>query len=232
MSRLWLALIVCAACKPSSEAREEEAQRQQRARAGDADLLYAMGALLGARVRDRGLSPVEREKVKAGFSDSAAGARLDLPSQDLEEWGPRVDAMMARRGNPAVGAEKERGAAFARAAASEQGATVLPSGTIVRVLKQGEGPNPAGSDEVKVSYQGKLIDGTVFDSSDRHGGPAQFALDKVIRCWTEGVGRLRAGAKAQLTCPSGTAYGDAGRPPQIPGGATLVFEVELLSVKH
>jgi FKBP-type peptidyl-prolyl cis-trans isomerase len=82
-----------------------------------------------------------------------------------------------------------------------------------------------------VNYQGRLVDGTVFDSSAQHGGPATFPLGKVIRCWTEGVQKLRIGGKAKLSCPSDLAYGDAGRPPQIPGGATLVFEIELLGVQ-
>jgi FKBP-type peptidyl-prolyl cis-trans isomerase len=83
---------------------------------------------------------------------------------------------------------------------------------------------------VKVNYVGKLIDGTVFDSSQSHGGPAQFALKQVISCWTEAVPKMKQGEKARLVCPSSAAYGDQGRPPQISPGATLVFEIELIAV--
>jgi FKBP-type peptidyl-prolyl cis-trans isomerase FkpA len=83
---------------------------------------------------------------------------------------------------------------------------------------------------VKVNYRGTLIDGTEFDSSYKRNQPAQFPLNGVIRCWTEGVQKMKVGGKARLVCPSDIAYGDSGRPPLIPGGATLIFEIELLEV--
>jgi FKBP-type peptidyl-prolyl cis-trans isomerase FkpA len=83
---------------------------------------------------------------------------------------------------------------------------------------------------VKVNYRGTLIDGTEFDSSYKRNQPAQFPLSGVIRCWTEGVQKMKVGGKARLVCPSEIAYGDSGRPPTIPGGATLIFEIELLEI--
>ena len=89
------------------------------------------------------------------------------------------------------------------------------------------------TDVVSVHYHGTLPDGKVFDSSVQRGQPAEFPLNQVIPCWTEGVQKMKVGGKARLVCPSTIAYGDQGRPPVIPGGATLVFEVELLEVaKH
>ena len=84
---------------------------------------------------------------------------------------------------------------------------------------------------MKVHYKGTLIDGTEFDSSYKRGQPAEFPLNGVIPCWTEGVQKMKVGGKAKLVCPSDIAYGDRGAPPKIPPGATLVFEVELLDVK-
>jgi FKBP-type peptidyl-prolyl cis-trans isomerase FkpA len=81
-----------------------------------------------------------------------------------------------------------------------------------------------------VNYRGTLIDGTEFDSSYKRNQPAQFPLSGVIRCWTEGVQKMKVGGKARLVCPSEIAYGDNGRPPTIPGGATLIFEIELLEI--
>jgi len=83
---------------------------------------------------------------------------------------------------------------------------------------------------VKVHYTGKLTDGTVFDSSVQRGEPATFPLNGVIKCWTEGVQKMKVGGKATLTCPSDIAYGDQGRPPTIKPGATLVFDVELIEI--
>jgi FKBP-type peptidyl-prolyl cis-trans isomerase FkpA len=103
------------------------------------------------------------------------------------------------------------------------------SGLVYRELKAGAGASPAATDTVKVHYRGTLVNGTEFDSSYKRNEPAQFALNGVIRCWTEGVQKMKPGGKSVLVCPSDLAYGDGGRP-SIPGGATLVFEIELLEV--
>jgi len=99
-----------------------------------------------------------------------------------------------------------------------------------KTLKPGDGPSPQATDKVKVNYEGKLTNGTVFDSSYKRGQPAEFGLNQVIKCWTEGVAKMKVGEKARLVCPSDIAYGDHGHPPTIPGGATLVFEIELLGI--
>jgi FKBP-type peptidyl-prolyl cis-trans isomerase FkpA len=127
--------------------------------------------------------------------------------------------------------EKAKGQTFADEAAKLPGAVKTASGMVFQSLKAGTGESPKPTDTVSVHYQGTLIDGKEFDSSIKRGQPAEFALNGVIPCWTEGVGRMKVGEKAKLVCPSAIAYGDQGRPPQIPPGATLVFEVELLSIK-
>jgi FKBP-type peptidyl-prolyl cis-trans isomerase FkpA len=149
-----------------------------------------------------------------------------LRDADLEEWGPKVEAVLGRRTNPRVAAEKDRGRKVALQTAKERGATTLPSGVVVVTERQGDGRQPAATDRVRVKYEGRLVDGKSFDSSES----AEFPLNQVIPCWTEGVQQIKVGGKARLVCPSGTAYGDQGRPPQIPPGATLVFTVELLGI--
>ncbi len=111
-----------------------------------------------------------------------------------------------------------------------QGAITTPSGLVYRELKAGTGASPKATDAVKVNYRGTLMDGTEFDSSYKRNQPAEFPLNQVIPCWTEGVQMMKVGGKSQLTCPASIAYGPQGRPPVIPGGATLIFEIELLGI--
>ena len=105
----------------------------------------------------------------------------------------------------------------------------LPSGVVVEHLKQGTGPQPTVSDVVRVNYRGTLANGTEFDSSDKHGGPATFPLGRVIPCWTQGLQKMKVGGKAKLTCPAATAYGDRAVGP-IPPNSDLTFEVELIGI--
>jgi len=114
--------------------------------------------------------------------------------------------------------------------AAAPGAVKTSSGLIYRELRAGSGASPAATDTVKVHYRGTLVDGTEFDSSYKRNEPAEFPLNRVIPCWTEGVQRMKVGGKSQLVCPSAIAYGERGSPPAIPGGATLVFEIELLGI--
>jgi FKBP-type peptidyl-prolyl cis-trans isomerase FkpA len=233
-----LSLPLAARAEDRDKERREEARREEERRehtgaekpASQDDLLYALGALLGHRIANHSFTPREMELVRKGFTDAAMNRKLRLPDADLDEWGPRVDEMMSRRAKPLVTAVKDQGKVFADAAAKEPGALRLPSGVVIRTLAAGSGRSPLQTSRVKVNYVGKLIDGTVFDSSQSHGGPAQFALNQVISCWTEAVPKMKQGEKARLVCPSSVAYGDQGRPPQIPPGATLVFEIELIAV--
>ncbi|KAB2872835.1 MAG: FKBP-type peptidyl-prolyl cis-trans isomerase [Burkholderiaceae bacterium] len=119
---------------------------------------------------------------------------------------------------------------FAAKAAKEPGAVVTPSGLVFRSLKEGSGPSPQATDKVRVNYRGTFANGKEFDSSYARGQPAEFPLDRVIKCWTEGVQRIKVGGKARLTCPPAIAYGERGAGGVIPPGATLQFEVELLGI--
>ena len=122
--------------------------------------------------------------------------------------------------------------AYLDKASAERGAKRTASGLVYRELRPGTGATPTATDVVKVHYRGTLTDGKEFDSSYKRNSPASFPLNRVIPCWTEGVAMMKVGGKAQLVCPSSIAYGDRGSPPVIPGGATLVFEVELLGIGH
>ena len=116
------------------------------------------------------------------------------------------------------------------AAAKEAGAVVTTSGLVYRSLKDGTGASPTASDKVKVHYRGIFPDGKEFDSSYKRNEAIEFPLNGVIKCWTEGVQRMKVGGKAKLTCPASIAYGERGAGGAIPPNATLLFEVELLAI--
>ena len=118
----------------------------------------------------------------------------------------------------------------AAAAAKEAGAVVTASGLVYRSLKDGSGASPTASDKVKVHYRGTFPDGREFDSSYKRNEAIEFPLSGVIKCWTEGVQRMKVGGKAKLTCPAAIAYGERGAGGVIPPNATLLFEVELLGI--
>ena len=107
-----------------------------------------------------------------------------------------------------------------------------PTGLVYQSLREGTGPSPAATDTVRVHYRGTLPTGKEFDSSYARNQPAEFALNRVIKCWTEGVQKMKVGGKARLTCPASIAYGDRGAGGVIPPGATLLFEVELLEIRR
>jgi FKBP-type peptidyl-prolyl cis-trans isomerase FkpA len=119
----------------------------------------------------------------------------------------------------------------ALAGCGRDGSTTTASGLVITHLVEGKGMQPGPTDMVQVHYHGTFPDGKVFDSSVERGEPAQFPLNRVIPCWTEGVGMMKVGGKAKLVCPPEIAYGAAGAPPTIPPNATLVFEVELLGIQ-
>jgi FKBP-type peptidyl-prolyl cis-trans isomerase FkpA len=120
--------------------------------------------------------------------------------------------------------------AVTEASAKEAGAVVTPSGLVYRSLKDGNGASPTASDKVKVHYRGTFPDGKEFDSSYKRNEAIEFPLSGVIKCWTEGVARMKVGGKAKLTCPPNIAYGERGAGGVIPPNATLLFEVELLGI--
>ena len=132
----------------------------------------------------------------------------------------------------ASGAASAQANDAAAKAAAEKGAEVSASGLVYRSLKDGTGASPAATDVVKVHYRGTFPDGKEFDSSISRGQPATFPLNRVIKCWTEGVQKMKVGGKAKLACPAAIAYGERGTPGgPIPPGATLLFEVELLGIE-
>lgn len=126
---------------------------------------------------------------------------------------------------------REQGDAFRKENGAKAGVKTTASGLQYEILREGSGRAPAAASVVRVHYEGKLIDGNIFDSSVRRGEPAEFPLNRVIRGWTEGLQLMKEGAKFRFVIPPELAYGPHGAPPAIGPDATLIFEVELLAVK-
>jgi FKBP-type peptidyl-prolyl cis-trans isomerase FkpA len=192
----------------------------------DEKTIYSLGLFMYRSLAQFDLSPAEFELFKQALSDAAAGK----PTPDLNAWNAKFKALSDARSARLAEREKAAGAGYQAKAAAQPGAVTTPTGLVYRELTAGAGASPKTSDTVKVNYRGALIDGTEFDSSYSRNEPAQFPLLGVIPCWTEGLQRMKVGGKAQLVCPAALAYGDHGRPPAIPAGATLVFEIELLDI--
>jgi FKBP-type peptidyl-prolyl cis-trans isomerase len=193
----------------------------------DQKTFYSLGVLLSRQIDTFALTPEELALVQKGLTDGVNHAK---PVVDPETYGQKLQSIAQTRFAAAADRNATAGAAYVEKAAKEPGATKTASGMVIKQTKEGSGAQPAASDQVKVHYEGRLIDGTVFDSSIKRGEPATFPLNGVIPCWTEGVQTMKVGGKAQLTCPMELAYGPGGHPPSIPAKSTLVFDVELLDI--
>ena len=195
----------------------------------DEKTLYFLGVLAGQSLTRFHLEPDEVEIVKQGLSDSLSGEAMEL---DRATYGEAAQALLRTRQAKIAAVEKEASAAFIQAEAAKEGVRTLPSGVLIEDLVAGTGEQPTVTDTVEVHYHGTLRDGTVFDSSVERGQTFKTPLGRVVRCWQEGVAAMRVGGKSRLICPSDLAYGDSGAPPSIPGGAALVFEVELIGIEN
>ena len=187
--------------------------------------IYALGLSIYRSLGQFDLSPDELELVEHAMSDAAAGK----PAIELSMWGPKIQPFAQARAAQKLEEQKAASQAYIDKAAADAGAIKTDSGMIYRELKPGTGASPTATDTVKVNYRGTLVNGAEFDSSYSRNEPAQFAVNGVIPCWTEGLQKMKVGGKAKLVCPSAIAYGDRGRP-GIPPGAALTFEIELLDI--
>jgi FKBP-type peptidyl-prolyl cis-trans isomerase FkpA len=219
----WLSshLLILSVCTMSYAAEIPNKTEEQKT-------LYAVGLIIARQLSVFNLSPAELDIVKQGLMDASTGKK---PEVELSAYNEKVQELARTRrkylGEKQVASNKE----FLDKAVLETGAVKTDSGLVYISLNEGSGTGPNATDTVKVNYRGTLIDGKEFDSSYKRGKPIEFRLDSVIKCWTEGLQKMKSGGKARLICPSSTAYGDAGNGEMILPGATLVFEVDLLEIK-
>jgi FKBP-type peptidyl-prolyl cis-trans isomerase FkpA len=219
MKRLIIAALVTLLAIPAFAADPPKTEEEK--------ILYAIGLIVAQQLSTFNLTPTELEFVKQGITDAVTGKKLLV---EIDAYNPKVQALANTRRN----AQGEKLAAEAKVfvdkAAKEKGVVKTASGLIYLAQKKGSGSSPTASDKVKVHYSGTLINGVVFDSSYKRGQPAEFALNGVVKCWTEGIQMMKPGGKARLICPPEIAYGERGAGGLIPPNATLVFDVELLEV--
>jgi FKBP-type peptidyl-prolyl cis-trans isomerase FklB len=213
---------------PSSAAAQDLDDEKQK-------LGYSVGYQVGGDFRRQGLG-IDPELVVQGVLDAAAGSEprmtADEMRQTLAELRQQAAAAERQQLEERARSNLTEGRAFLAENGERQGVTTLPSGLQYEVLEEGSGGDPpSASDRVTVHYRGTLIDGSEFDSSYRKSQPATLPLDRAIHGWSEGLQRMRPGAKYRLFVPPELAYGERGAGPRIGPNSTLVFEVELLSVQ-
>lgn len=207
------------------------AQEQSSSAAADASgekVLYSLGYLLGENLKNNLLlnSEDDFKAVSQGLRD----ALLNRNSQtNLEDYKPLVEKRYRDDTTAVINKRKIEQDEFLKEAKKDKKNQTLSNGVVMRINKKGKGKTPKASSLVKVHYEGKLLDGTEFDSSIKRGKPAEFPLNGVIACWTSALQEMKAGSKATLYCPPDTAYGNAQAGPIQPG-SLLIFDVELLDV--
>ena len=213
---LSLAALTAVSCSKGKEPKTEEEKT-----------FYSIGTMFGSRLTQLQMSDSEIDALASGLRDSAKG---DKQKVDPMAYQQKIQDMFKARMEKQSVAVKKKGAEFLEKFVKD-GATKTASGLAYKHIKVGTGATPKETDIVNVHYHGTLTDGTVFDSSKERGKPVSFPLNRVIKGWTEGVQLMKVGGVTKFVIPSDLAYGDAGAPPKIRGGETLVFEVELLGIE-
>lgn len=216
MSRMMTFVLVALTAVPAFAIEDKKGE--------DLKTFYAVGQVISRQLAVFDMAPGELAQVKKGMEDGIAG---NSPQVDVDAYKTKIQQLALDRRNAQGEKLAARAKEYVEKAAKEKGAVKTASGLIYRSLKEGSGASPAATDKVKVNYRGSLIDGKEFDSSYAAGKPAEFQLNQVIKCWTEGLQMMKPGGKAQLVCPPDIAYGERGSG-IIPANATLVFEVELI----
>jgi FKBP-type peptidyl-prolyl cis-trans isomerase FklB len=195
---------------------------------------YSLGMKMGENLHKQSV-PVDPAILARGLKDGLAGGKTLLTDDEAQAAIGEVQNDMRKKQQEKMqevgAANKKEGADYLTANKTKDGVVTLPSGLEYKVVKQGTGPKPTASDTVVCNYRGTLINGTEFDSSSKHGGPATFPVGGVIKGWTEALQLMPVGSKWQLFVPSDLAYGDRGAGADIGPDTTLIFDVELLSIE-
>lgn len=190
-------------------------------------LSYSIGMMVANFSKQQGISDINTIQVSNAINAEMKGSKPLMDQQQCQQV--MMDYVSKIKSGKAEEAKKA-GAAFLEENKTKAGVISTASGLQYSILKAGDGPKPLATDKVKCNYEGKLIDGTVFDSSDKQGHPVEFSVGGVIRGWTEALQLMPVGSKWRLFIPSELAYGDQQPGPEIKPGSTLIFDVELLEI--
>lgn len=195
---------------------------------------YALGMSIGSNAH-QGDVDLDPSIVARGLKDALAGGKTLMTQEEAQATlnQQKAEAQKKHEAKMQAAGEENRkqGVEFLAANKTKEGVVTLPSGLQYKILKAGDGPKPASTDSVVCNYRGTLINGTEFDSSYKRGQPTTFPVSGVIKGWTEALQLMPVGSKWQLFVPADLAYGDRGAGNDIGPNATLIFEVELLSIK-
>ncbi|HUY91806.1 MAG TPA: FKBP-type peptidyl-prolyl cis-trans isomerase [Pirellulales bacterium] len=191
---------------------------------------YMFGMNLGRTMKAQGME-ISADDFVRGMQTALDGKESELSEEELQAAGAAFERVLRQKQLAAAKNAAAKSKDFLTANTLKKGVKVTDSGLQYRVLKSGKGKSPKATDTVSTHYKGMLIDGTVFDSSAKHGGePISFPVNRVIKGWTEALQMMKVGDKWELVIPSELAYGPQGSPPAIPPNATLVFEIELVGI--
>ena len=188
---------------------------------------YALGLGIGQQLKSMNIEGFSIEEFSRSITEVMEGRPTEMTAREAQVM---LNDYFSRQQEVQAGKAKEEGKAFLAENGKKAGVTTTKSGLQYEVLQEGTGRSPKATDTVRCHYEGRLIDGTVFDSSYQRGEPADFGLNQVIAGWTEGVQLMKEGAKFRFTIPYMLAYGEGGAGASIPPYATLVFDVELIKV--
>jgi len=190
-------------------------------------LSYSIGIMVASFYKQQGITSINNELVNKAIQDKMKGDSTLLNEQQCNQV---VMSYIEKVKAEKSAAAKKQGQDFLAANKTKPGVITTSSGLQYIVLKEGTGPKPVATDKVKCDYEGKLIDGTVFDSSIKQGKPIEFAVNGVIRGWTEALQLMPVGSQYRLFIPSDLAYGDQQMGPDIKPGSTLIFDVTLIDI--
>ena len=194
---------------------------------------YAIGVNVGKGMQQESLE-IDPDIFAKGLKDGMTGAKMAMPDEEMRQVMTAFQKEMAEKQAVKVKAiaekNKKEGETFLAANKKKDGVKTLPSGLQYKVIKEGTGQTPKSTDAVTTNYRGTLIDGTEFDSSYRRGQPAKFPVSGVIPGWTEALQLMKVGSTWQLFIPSNLAYGERGAGNIIGPNATLIFDIELISI--
>lgn len=191
---------------------------------------YGIGLQIGQQLKESGIDDLELSALKQGLEDVLTDKQPTLPLQELHDALRQVHENAMKKRELAAAETAEAGQVFLEQNLRNENVKSTESGLQYSVFKQGDGPIPSENDRVRVHYTGCLIDGTVFDSSEERGQPAEFPVNGVIKGWIEALQLMPVGSKWRLYIPQELAYGSQGAGAAIPPYSALIFDVELLAI--